>query len=40
MGQAAPLGRELPAGELTRKLAAEATQRLGATGHTESTAAD
>jgi len=40
MGQAAPLGRELPAGELTRKLAAEAVQRLGATGHTESTAAD
>jgi nitronate monooxygenase len=31
-GQAAALGRELPAGELTLKLAAEALQRLGALG--------
>ena len=29
-GQAAALGRELPAGELTSKLAAEALERLGA----------
>jgi nitronate monooxygenase len=29
-GQAAPLSRELPAGELTLKLAAEALERLGA----------
>jgi len=40
MGQAAPLGRELPAGELTRKLAAEAAQRLGAIGQVASAAAD
>lgn len=31
-GQAAALGRELPAGELTLKLAAESLQRLGALG--------
>lgn len=29
LGQAAPLGRELPAAELTRKLATDAAQRLG-----------
>jgi nitronate monooxygenase len=29
-GQAAALGRELPAGDLTRKLAAEASERLAA----------
>jgi nitronate monooxygenase len=29
-GQAARLGREMPAGELTRRLAAEALARLGA----------
>jgi len=40
MGQAAPLGSELPAGELTRKLAAEAIQRLGTINRIESTAAD
>lgn len=32
-GQAAALGRELPAGELTLKLAAEALERLGKLGH-------
>jgi nitronate monooxygenase len=31
-GQAAALGRELAAGELTRKLAAEALERLAALG--------
>jgi nitronate monooxygenase len=31
-GQAAALGRELPAGDLTLKLAAEALARLGALG--------
>lgn len=31
-GQAAALSRELPAGELTLKLAAEALERLGALG--------
>src|SRR5207253_5063300 len=31
-GQAAALGRELPAGELTLKLAAEALQRISALG--------
>ena len=31
-GQAAALGRELPAGELTLKLAAEALERLGMLG--------
>jgi len=37
-GQAAPLGRELAAGELTRKLATEAVQRLGTIDRIESSA--
>ena len=40
MGQAAPSGRELPAGELTRKLATEAIHRLGTINRIESAAAD
>ena len=34
-GQAAALGRDLPAGELTLRLAAEALQRLGALGRAD-----
>jgi len=40
MGQAAPLGSDLPAGDLTRKLAAEAVRRLGEMGPVYSPAAD